>query len=126
MPYDKHRISTGALAFLGDGVYSLLVREELVLSGASKSATLHAQSIKMVCAASQAIAAKKISEILTSSEKEVFTRGRNLSLENIPKTATRAEYQAATALETLFGHLFLEGNFERMRELYNAIKEEFV
>ena len=58
---------------------------------------------------------------LTEEEADVFRRGRNASPHSIPKAASREEYQAATALEALFGYLYLQGKTERLNELFTLM-----
>ena len=110
--------STAALAYLGDGVIEMQVREYLVKSGISSSAKLNKKALDFVRAPMQAEAMKNILELLTEEETDVFHRGRNIGHTNTPKSATVAEYRAATGMEVLFGYLYLSGRQERISELF--------
>ena len=112
--------STAALAYLGDCVIELLVREHLVCLGLSSSAKLNRQALDYVRAPAQAEAMKHLLPLLTEEENAVFHRGRNIGHTNTPKSATVAEYRAATGMEALFGWLHLAGQTERLRTLFEA------
>ena len=121
MPENNIKIcdmSTPSLAYLGDCVLELLVRERLTLSGISSSKSLNKEALKFVSAPAQAAAMKNIIELLTEEESGYFRRGRNIGHTNTPKSATVSEYRAATGMETLFGFLHLSGQKERARELF--------
>lgn len=113
-------ISTPALAYLGDCVLELCVRERLVRSGLSTSAHLNAAALDYVRAAAQAEAMKRLLPLLTEEEEGYFRRGRNIGHTNVPKRATVAEYRAATGMEVLFGYLHLSGRSERIEALFAA------
>ena len=117
-------ISTAALAYLGDSVLELLVREHLVRCGLSSSARLNKKALDFVRAPMQAEAMKTLLPHLSEEENAVFHRGRNIGHTNTPKSATVAEYRAATGMEALFGYLHLAGREERMRELFAIAYEE--
>ena len=112
-------ISTPALAYLGDCVIEQLVRRTLVLSGIGTSKNLNKRALEYVSAPAQAAAVKNILEFLTEEEAAYFRRGRNIGHTNTPKSATVAEYRAATGMETLFGYLNLTGQNERAEELFS-------
>ena len=112
-------LGTGALAFVGDAIYSLLVREKLAEVN-RPSGELHRLSVHYVRAGAQARVAAALAGQLTEQEQAVFKRGRNLHTGSTPKNATEAEYHAATGLETLFGYLRLSGNDARVRQLFEA------
>ena len=111
-------MSTPSLAYLGDCVLELLVRERLTLAGISSSKSLNKEALKFVSAPAQAAAMKNIIELLTEEESGYFRRGRNIGHTNTPKNATVAEYRTATGMEALFGFLHLAGRKERARELF--------
>ena len=110
--------STAALAYLGDCVLEMCVREHLVKSGHSSSATLNKKALDYVRAPMQAQAMKRLIPHLSEEEEAIFHRGRNVGHTNTPKSATVAEYRAATGMEALFGYLHLAGRTERIRELF--------
>ena len=123
-PDDIRAISTLGLAHLGDGVFELLVRSWLCLHGKATNKGLHKATVKYVAAPAQAAAAEKIIPLLTEEEGDVFRRGRNTSPHSVPKAASRADYQTATALEALFGWLYLQGRTERINRLFERMMEE--
>ena len=109
-PDTVRAISSLGLAHLGDGVFELMVRSWLCLHGKATSA--------------QARAVERIKDVLTQEERDVFRRGRNTSPHSVPQNASRADYQAATGLEALFGWLWLQGRTERLNQLFAVIMEE--
>lgn len=115
-----NQYSTSALAYLGDSVIEICVRERLVREGHSSSASLNKLALDYVRASAQAAAMKNILPLLSDEENAVFHRGRNIGHTNTPKSATVAEYRAATGMETLFGYLHLAGRAERIAQLFDA------
>lgn len=115
-------LSPMTLAFVGDAVYGLLVRERLAEVN-RPAGELHRLSVTYVKAASQAEAFKKILTQLTENEISVFKRGRNAHT-SVPKSASVADYHTATGVEALFGYLHLSGNHTRIRQLFKVICEE--
>ena len=111
-------LSCAALAYLGDSVLELLVREHLVASGLSTAAHLNTASHAYVTAPTQAAAMKRILDVLSEEEAAVFRRGRNNVHANVPKRASVSEYRTATGMECLFAYLYLSGNMARARELF--------
>lgn len=109
------------LAFVGDTVFDLLVRSELVCEANRPVNALHKAASTKVCASAQAAAITKILPLLSEDEEAVFKRGRNAHTGGIPKNQSSADYHYATGLECLFGWLYLKGKTERIKELYNAI-----
>jgi len=112
------RLTPLALAFLGDTVFDLLVRESLLEGPARPQRQLHRESAEQVNARAQAELAKKILPLLDEEEASVFRRGQNAKPGHVPRGFTRGEYSLATALEALFGWLWLEGRLGRARELF--------
>lgn len=123
-PDDIRAVSSLGLAHLGDGVFELMVRARLVLQGKATSKGLHRATVHFVAAPAQAAMAQRILPVLTGEEQDVFRRGRNTSPHSIPKAASREEYQTATAVEALFGYLYLQGRTERLNELFSLMMEE--
>ena len=121
---NTNELSTAALAYLGDSVLELLVREKLVSDGFSDSGNLNRESLKYVKAGAQAAAMRKILPSLSEEEEAVFKRGRNMSGGNVPKSATMSEYRAATGMEVLFGYLHVNGRRERIAELFKMAYTE--
>ena len=117
-------LSTLGLAHLGDAVFELMVRSWLCLRGKATSRGLHKATVGYVAAPAQARAVEKILPGLTEEESAVFRRGRNTSPHSVPQNASRADYQAATGLEALFGWLYLRGETGRLNELFEQMMEE--
>ncbi len=120
-PDDIRAISNLGLAHLGDAVFEVMVRSWLCLRGKATSKGLHRAAVRFVAAPAQAAMAEKLLPLLSEEEGEVFRRGRNASPHSIPKAASREEYQTATALEALFGWLYLQGRTERLNELFSTM-----
>ena len=118
-----HAMSSIGLAHLGDAVYELLVRTYLCVHGKATGKGLHRATVALVCAPKQAELSEKILPLLTEAEHDVFRRGRNANVHTIPHSADRATYQTATALEALFGWLYLRGERERINELFSVMME---
>lgn len=121
---DIRQLSPLTLAFVGDAVFSLMVREQLACCENRPVSDLHNKATQKVNAAAQAGAMQKIMSALTEQEADFFKRGRNARPGSIPKSATCADYHRATGLETLFGYLYLVGNIDRLRELFSLIYNE--
>ena len=115
---DVRLLSPLTLAFVGDGVYSLLVREHLVTQANRPAGELHRLSVAMVRAEAQSEAAGRLIPLLTEAELAVFKRGRNAHT-----SRAGGDYHRATGVEALFGWLYLSGNEPRARELFQNIIE---
>lgn len=116
-----HKISTLGLAHIGDSVFEILVRTKLATDGILTSKNLHRETVNIVNANAQAKFAKTIIDILSDEEKKIFIRGRNSSPKTVPKTSTREQYGLATALESLFGYLYLKQQYDRINELFDML-----
>ena len=101
-----------SLAFLGDSVYDTLVREHLLRIANMPVSKLQSAKIKLVCAEFQSAAYEKLA---------VLKRGRNATGNTVPKHADAVEYRRATAIECLFGYLFLLGRNDRIYELFSVM-----
>ena len=121
---DFFQMSAAALAYLGDSVLEVLIRERLILSGAQKSAKLNSEALKYVTAVNQARAFANIENMLTENEAQIFRRGKNSSHLNIPKSASPLEYKTATGFEAIFGYLHLLSDKERIIQLFDAAYPE--
>ena len=110
-----------SLAFLGDSVYDTLVREHLLRIANMPVSKLHSAKIKLVCAEFQSAAYEKLAEVLDEKELAVLKRGRNATGNTVPKHADAVEYRRATAIECLFGYLFLLGRNDRIYELFSVM-----
>lgn len=118
---DPKQMSPLDLAFLGDCVYELFVREQLVTEANRPNRDLHAAKVKLVNAEAQEAAVKALLPLLTEEEEAVFRRGRNAHTNHTPKNMSSASYHAATGCEALFGYLYLKGDLERLRTFFRII-----
>ena len=116
---DMHTLSPLALAFVGDGVYSLMVRERLLSQANRPVNDLHKMAVAAVRAEAQSAAMERLLPLLTEEEEAVFKRGRNAHT-----ARSGADYHRATGLESLFGYLYLAGRIDRVRELFERCIEE--
>lgn len=114
-------LSPLVLAYIGDSVFELLVRESLIAKGNLNLNTLHGESVQRVCCLAQSRSIDKLINLLDDEETSVYKRGRNAHVSHIPKGATPGQYHRATGLETLFGYLYLKGRVLRIEELFDAI-----
>mgnify|MGYP003309430141 FL=1 len=112
-----------SLAFIGDAVYEIMVREHLLEHGSLQVGKLHKMAVEMVRASFQADVFDFLEPILDETERGIMHRGRNASATHIPKGANAIEYRKATGVESLFGWLYLEQKNERIRELFEMILE---
>ena len=117
-------MSAIALAHMGDAVYETLVRTWLCVHGTATGKDLHRATIALVCAHAQAEKMQKVLPLLTDEEQAVYKRGRNANGVTHPKNSSAAEYRAATGLEALFGWLYLSGENERLRALFQKILDD--
>ncbi|HBM99519.1 MAG TPA: ribonuclease III [Ruminococcus sp.] len=114
-------ISPLTLAFVGDGVYDLLVREYLVRQANRPVGELNKIKVSLVNCKSQARFAKLLLPKLSDKETSVYKRGRNAAPKCTSKHSTVADYHSATGLECLFGYLHMNGEQSRVQELFNLI-----
>lgn len=112
-------ISSLGLAHIGDGVFELLCRSFLCAQGHTNVLVLHQLTVAMVKAPAQADFLDRILPHLTDTELSYYRRGKNAHVHAVPKGATAAQYAKATGLEALFGRLYLEGQLERINELFH-------
>lgn len=122
-PQEILNMSNLALAHIGDSVFELMSRSYLATQGVATSKNLHKATIQMVNANSQADFARHIHNMLLEDEKTIFKRGRNASPKSVPKNSSREDYALATALEALFGYLYLNQKYERINQIFDEIIE---
>ena len=116
-------LSPITLAFIGDCVYELFVREDLVTEANRPGRDLHAEKIKIVNAKAQQASINFLLPYLTEEETAIYKRGRNAHTGHTPKNMSNASYHAATGFEALIGYLYLNNEMDRLRELYCLLKE---
>lgn len=114
-----------SLAYLGDSVYELYIREYLLKKGIAKVEDLMHESVKYVSAKSQSRILNKLLEdnYLKDQEKDIVNRGRNYKRSSHPKNTDIITYKMSTGFEALIGSLYLD-NKERLNEIINYILEE--
>ena len=113
------KIHPVTLAFVGDAVYSLYVRETLVKEGENNSGVYQKAASAAVSARGQNELLQKIEPIFTEEEAEIFRRARNSKKNSKAKNATAAEYNRSTGFEAVIGYLYLSENFARLKELFS-------
>ena len=111
------------LAFVGDAVYSLYVRERLVFKGEGKPSELQKAASRLVSARGQSDFLNELLPLLTEEEEELYKRGRNAKKATKSKNASVGEYNRSTGFETVLGYLYLTGNKVRLDELLNKIDD---
>lgn len=119
---DKQRaknMSPIVLAFIGDAVYSLFVRERAALTTDAKSGKLSELSGQTVSAKCQAKFVDEHLSEFTEEEADVFRRARNAKKPSRAKHSTVTEYNKSTGLEAVFGYLYLIGETDRLNHLLN-------
>lgn len=116
-------INTLAMAYLGDAVFELYIREYLLRKNIVKVNELQKEAIKYVSAKNQVRLLDKINEFLTLEELEIIKKGRNAKSHKAPKNTDILTYKHATGFETLIGYLYLN-NKQRLDEIINKILED--
>ena len=117
---DPRELSPLALAFVGDSVLELLVRQRLVEHHRLSAGKLNAEKVKYVSARAQFR-----EPLFTEDELAVFKRGRNASKASVAKHASPEEYRASTGFECLLGWLYLNGQLGRVHELFETLWQQF-
>lgn len=117
---DARQLNPVSLAFLGDAVFTLYVREKLVEAHDMTSRGLHKLASGYVRAGAQAAMLDALAPVLTDEERELGRRARNCHTPTHAKNATQGEYKKATALECIFGFLKVTGESERLEQLMES------
>lgn len=115
---DIHELGGGTLAYLGDALIELYIREALLSFGVYDTGRLSAAAQKLVCAPTQSAIAEELLPHLSEEEAAAYRLGRNFHTTGKPKRATAAEYSRATGLEAVFGYLYFTEKNERSKELF--------
>lgn len=118
------QFSPVTLAFLGDAVYALWVRERLVRFGEGKLSELNRTAANVLSARGQSAFLERVLPLLTQEEEEIFRRGRNAKKPTKSKHATAAEYNRSTGFEAVLGYLYLIGDVDRIETLLSLTREE--
>ncbi len=111
-------------AYVGDSVYEMFIRTNLVNNSNAKPHKLHIESIKFVKAKAQAETLDRIFDKLNSKEREIARRGRNTENHHVAKNANTADYSHSTAFEAVIGYLYLTHQDERLEEVLNMCLEK--
>lgn len=114
---DLRTYSPLTLAYIGDGIYELIIRTILVKQGNCPVNQLHRRASSLVKAAAQSVMVEKLEPLLTEEERGVYRRGRNAHSPTMAKHATMSDYRRATGFEALMGYLYLKEDYTRMVEL---------
>lgn len=117
---DLRSYSPLTLAYIGDGIYELVIRTILVKKGNCPVHHLHKQASSLVKASAQSAMMEILEPLLTEEEKSVYRRGRNAHSPTMAKHASMADYRRATGFEALMGYLYLKEDFPRMLALIRA------
>ena len=121
---DMRSYSPLTLAYIGDGVYELIIRTILVKKGNCPVNQLHKKASSLVKASAQSAIIERIESELTEEEYAVYRRGRNAHSPTMAKHATMADYRRATGFEALMGYLYLKEEYDRMITLVRKGIEE--
>jgi len=121
-PEEVNMLSPLTWAYVGDCVYELYIRTDLVNKTKLKPHKLHIETIKYVKAKAQADILKQIEPNLTEQELDIVRRGRNAQNHHLPKNADPADYMYSTAFEGLIGYLYLTKQDERLKEIFRMCK----
>ena len=108
------------LAYIGDGVYDLIIRTLVVSEGNRQVQKLHKKTSALVQASAQSQMMRTIQELLTPQEHVVYKRGRNAKSVSPAKNQTLTDYRRATGFEALMGYLYLKKEWKRMIDLVKA------
>lgn len=120
---DPYMMNGLTLAYIGDAVFELMVRERMIENGSRQVDRLHKHTIALVNAGSQSDMINAIMGELSERELSVFKRGRNSSTVTAAKHQSIGDYRRATGFEALYGYLYLNGEHERLRELFEKCLE---
>lgn len=114
---DIRTYSPLTLAYIGDGIYDLVIRSIVVGKGNTHASQLHKKTSSMVKAKAQSDMIETLLPELTEEEEAVYKRGRNAKSPTMAKNASMSDYRRATGFEALMGYLYLKDEFERLVQL---------
>ena len=114
---DIRTYSPLTLAYIGDGIFDIVIRSVVVGKVNTKASQLHKHTSSIVKAHTQAVMIEALEPHLTKEEADIYRRGRNAKSPTMAKNATMADYRKATGLEALMGYLYLSDDFERVVDL---------
>ena len=123
---EARQLNPVVLAFVGDAVYSLYVRERLVCDCEGTAADFQRTAARVVSAEGQSRFLDELLPLFTEEENDIFRRGRNAKKATKSKHASVADYNRSTGFEAVLGYLYLTGNEARVRELLaNSLAEDY-
>lgn len=114
---DIRTYSPLTLAFIGDGIYDLIIRTIIVGKGNTRASQLHQHTSHLVKAHSQSVMIEYMLPHMTEEEEHIYRRGRNAKSPTMAKNATMTDYRRATGFEALMGYLYLTDQMDRMLDL---------
>jgi len=116
---DTREVNIKTLAYIGDVVYELYIREHVIENSREQVNKLHKKTIKYVSAKAQAKVVTALDNELTDDEKDIIRRGRNAEANTVPKNTDVVTYKIATGFEALIGFLYLEKREDRLKDIIN-------
>lgn len=116
---DVREVNVKTLAYIGDVVYELYIREHVIQNSHEQVNKLHKKTIKYVSAKAQAKIVEVLADEFSYEEKDIIRRGRNAEANTVPKNTDVVTYKIATGFEALIGHLYLSKNETRLKDLIN-------
>ena len=122
-PVDHPQLPALTLAYIGDAVYELWVREYLVRQGLAKVNDLHRAAVRYVNALTQSRLVARLEDVLSEEETAVWKRGRNAKSGRQPKNMEMIDYRRATGLEALVGYLYLAGRQDRLTQIFDLLTQ---
>jgi ribonuclease III family protein len=114
---DPKLLNPLTLAYMGDAILEVYVRQHLIAKKAAKPHLLHKLATRYVSAKAQSRALMRLQEELTDEEQWMVKRGRNTKSGTIPKNADIMEYRNSSGFECLLGYLYLIGSHERLESI---------
>ena len=123
-PPDPRQLSPLALAYLGDAVYELAVRQYLLSEHGVYNKAIHQQAVELVRALRQSRLYDELDDILDDEDRAVLRRGRNAKSGHQPPNVTVGDYRRATGVEALIGWLYLRGEEEKLRRIFRRLYEK--
>ena len=111
---DIRTYSPLTLAYIGDGIFDIVIRSVVVAKGNSRANDLHKRTSKIVKAHTPALMIEALEGELTEEEADIYRRGRNAKSGTMAKNASMSDYRKATGFEALMGYLYLKDDFERI------------
>ncbi len=117
------QLSPAVWAYVGDAVYELFIRHQILTGGPDKTRNLHHKAVSKVRASFQAELANKLQSFLKESELEIIKRGRNVKSGHVPAGSDLITYRYSTAFEALIGYLYLKEEYQRLMEILQKTLE---